>query len=69
MNWKGKIDMPLKTFQFRQNGRSKLISGTMLLAAHWSRQGTNSVRIQITNVNKELPLRSLLSAAAEKRQK
>ena len=68
MSWKGKIDVPLKTFQFRQNGRTRLISGTMLLAAHWSRQGANAVKIQITQVNKELPLRSLLSAA-NKRQK
>ena len=68
MNWKGKIDSPLKTFQFRQNARTRLISGTMLLAAHWSRQGANAVKIQITRVNKELPLRSLLSAA-NKRQK
>ena len=66
MSWKGKIDMPLKTFRFRESSRSKLISGTMLLAAHWSRQANNSVRIQITNVNKELPLRSLLSAAAKR---
>jgi hypothetical protein len=68
MNGKVKIDVPLKTFKFNESRRSKLISGTMLLAAHWSRQGMNTVRIQITNVNKELPLRSLLSAA-EKRRK
>ncbi len=41
----------------------------MLLAAHWSKQAKETVRIQVTVVNKELPLMPFRSAPGAKRRK
>jgi len=61
--------MPSQTFRSRENSAAKSISGSMLLAAHWARQGADSVRIQTTVVNKELPLRPFLSSSKYTRRK
>lgn len=61
--------MPPQTFRYRDKSEAKSISGPMLLAAHWAKQAEESVRIQITVVNKNLPLRPLPPGSKYKRSK
>jgi len=61
--------MPPQTFRSRERSSAKSISGPMLLAAHWAKQATDSVRIQTTVVNKNLPIRPFHSGSKYKRSK
>jgi len=51
------VAMPTQTFRSHESAGAKSISGPMLLAAHWPNRQEGTVRIQITAVNKSLPLR------------
>ena len=68
MGFKGDASTPPETFRVRETSAAKQISGPMLLAAHWSKQAKESVRIQITVVNKELPLTPFGAASGNKRK-
>lgn len=61
--------MPSQTFRSRDTSAAKSISGPMLLAAHWAKTAEDSLRIQVTVVNKDLPLRPSLNGSGYKRRK
>ena len=69
MPFKGDASTPPETFRSRDTSGAKPISGPMLLAAHWSKQAKQAVRIQITVVNKDLPLPTFRSSGGSKRRK
>ena len=69
MDHEGDASIPQETFRSRHMSVAKSISGPMLLAAHWQKQAKQAVRIQVTVVNRDLPLPQFRSAPAYKRRK
>jgi hypothetical protein len=55
--------MPPRRLRFRDSREMKLISGPMLLAAHWSKHGVGAVRIRVAIDPKELSARPVFSAS------
>ena len=69
MAFKGDASILRETFRSHHMSATKSISGPMLLAAHWQKQARQAVRIQVTVVNKDLPLPSFRSVPGYKRRK